>query len=511
MSEARLRSGSRRLWVVLLSLLIGTWTVEAASDATGVELETRWYRCTLGGRPCGRMLQSTVPVEGGGTRTTIDLELRFRRGEVETSTRIRTAVVLGPDDAVQRMDVLRDLGGSPASTRWIFGDSEVIERRSLADSMVESRRPRPAGEWHVPDLAMEIARKRAAEGEPSRLRVLDPARGLEPAVIAFRRIGTEWIRIMNRDLEVDRWEITDPDGSVTMESFDSGGRLVSSEVPMGAGLGVLRIELATESDASLALEGGVELMEAGAVRPAFEGRPRRLDRGGEVSYRIWSREADLDLPTAAAQRTLTLEGEREALVSVRPGATSAVEEGFDRDSHLAATSLLDASDPAVIAFTRRHDRVTRTDGERINLLRAAVHRHITRKDLATGFATASETVRRRRGDCTEHAVLLAAALRSAGIPSRLVNGLVWIPRAGERAGIFLWHMWVQAVVDDEWIDLDPSLAGGRAFHPGHLAVSFSSGDAGDLETGGRAMLDLFGSIEVEVLAPDSDRRGGADE
>ena len=96
-------------------------------------------------------------------------------------------------------------------------------------------------------------------------------------------------------------------------------------------------------------------------------------------------------------------------------------------------------------------------------------------------------------------MLLAAALRSAEIPSRLVSGLVWIPRPGESGGAFLWHMWVQAVVDDRWIDLDPTLGSARAFHPGHIAVVFSDGGAGDLEIGGRAMLDLFGTIDIEVL------------
>lgn len=98
-------------------------------------------------------------------------------------------------------------------------------------------------------------------------------------------------------------------------------------------------------------------------------------------------------------------------------------------------------------------------------------------------------------------MLLAAALRSVGIPSRLANGLVWIPRPGRPGGAFLWHMWTQAAVDGRWIDLDPTLGGANVFHPGHIAVSFADGGAGDLEIGGRAMLDLFGAIDIEVLKP----------
>ena len=40
----------------------------------------------------------------------------------------------------------------------------------------------------------------------------------------------------------------------------------------------------------------------------------------------------------------------------------------------------------------------------------------TEKDLSVGFATAADVARTAQGDCTEHAVLLAALLRASDIP-----------------------------------------------------------------------------------------------
>ena len=57
--------------------------------------------------------------------------------------------------------------------------------------------------------------------------------------------------------------------------------------------------------------------------------------------------------------------------------------------------------------------------DRAHKLRVAVKNHITTFDLATGYASASETARRQSGDCSEHAVLLAAVLRVDGIASRV--------------------------------------------------------------------------------------------
>merc|ERR1719261_959477 len=98
-------------------------------------------------------------------------------------------------------------------------------------------------------------------------------------------------------------------------------------------------------------------------------------------------------------------------------------------------------------------------------LRDLVHSHIQDKHLSTAYASASETARTGSGDCTEHAVLLAALLKARGIPSRVCHGLVYVEQGGsaingqaeydadgnlvERGGAttsgqFGWHMWSQA-------------------------------------------------------------------
>ena len=77
------------------------------------------------------------------------------------------------------------------------------------------------------------------------------------------------------------------------------------------------------------------------------------------------------------------------------------------------------------------------------------------RDLGTVFGTASQTLASGRGDCTEHAVLLAACLRSRGIPSRLVAGIV---PSSDR---MLFHLWTEAYLN-RWCMLDATLASGGA-------------------------------------------------
>ncbi len=56
----------------------------------------------------------------------------------------------------------------------------------------------------------------------------------------------------------------------------------------------------------------------------------------------------------------------------------------------------------------------------------------------------------RAGDCNEHATLMTALLRSAGIPSRMVAGLVY------KDGRFYYHAWNEAFISG-WVSLDATL------------------------------------------------------
>ncbi len=75
-----------------------------------------------------------------------------------------------------------------------------------------------------------------------------------------------------------------------------------------------------------------------------------------------------------------------------------------------------------------------------------------------GHFSALETIDRRTGDCTEAAVLLAALGRAAGIPTRVVSGLVYSrQRYHGVSNAFMPHSWVLAYVDGRWRSFDLAL------------------------------------------------------
>ncbi len=85
-----------------------------------------------------------------------------------------------------------------------------------------------------------------------------------------------------------------------------------------------------------------------------------------------------------------------------------------------------------------------------------VNREVKKKDFTQAFASAAEVAKTREGDCTEHAVFLAALARARGIPARVAIGLVYLE--GEQA-FLLPH--VDGGVRRQAVDSDRRHAGPR--------------------------------------------------
>lgn len=144
-----------------------------------------------------------------------------------------------------------------------------------------------------------------------------------------------------------------------------------------------------------------------------------------------------------------------------------------RPSDTAATDWLQADAPLIRMLARSARGGGRSAGERMRNMTRFVHEYVDDHGLDVGYGSALETARSRQGDCTEHAVLLAALARAEGIPARVVSGLVYADRYGGRQHVFIPHAWVQAWVDRRWRSFDPTLG---HFDSAHVALAVGDGD-----------------------------------
>ena len=134
------------------------------------------------------------------------------------------------------------------------------------------------------------------------------------------------------------------------------------------------------------------------------------------------------------------------------------------------------------------------------ILERFVNREVKDKNFKQAFATAVEVARSREGDCTEHAVYLAALARACGIPSRVAIGLVYM--GGQQA--FGFHAWTEVYIDGRWTPLDGTLALGGV-GAAHLKIAASNLEGASAYNLMLPVMKLIGRMRIEVL--DASPRG----
>lgn len=178
---------------------------------------------------------------------------------------------------------------------------------------------------------------------------------------------------------------------------------------------------------------------------------------------------------------------------------------------LSASSYIQSNDPAMVNLVRQ---LSGTENRAYFLalrFKNWVHANIANKTLDVGFASASETLQSRSGDCTEHAVLLAAMARAAGIPARVAVGLIYLPQDGTELGQFVYHMWTEinigpdtrkpdTVGKSQWVALDATQVE-DIVDATHLKIGHSSlSNTSELMALTSRVASLVGHVRIDVLS-----------
>ena len=127
-------------------------------------------------------------------------------------------------------------------------------------------------------------------------------------------------------------------------------------------------------------------------------------------------------------------------------------------------------------------------------LEGFVRRSMRTRDFAPALATAADVAASLEGDCTEHAVLLAALCRARGIPARVAIGLVYYPRISG----FAYHMWNEVWSGDRWLPLDATLGQG-GIGAAHLKLVDSNLSDANRYSVFLPVSQVLGRLEIEIL------------
>lgn len=164
------------------------------------------------------------------------------------------------------------------------------------------------------------------------------------------------------------------------------------------------------------------------------------------------------------------------------------------DADRKPNDLVQSEDPRIAEMAEMAAGDQKAPWKVAQALESYVHRNVKDKNYSTAFASASEVAETMAGDCTEHAVLLAALARARGIPSRAAIGLVYAP--SEQG--FAYHMWTEVYVNDRWIPLDATL-GKAGIGAAHLKLADSNLNGANAYSSFLPVAKVIGKLKIEVL------------
>ncbi len=497
-------SRTTRTFVALLvvALFCGRALGDAAFD--------RWYTLLLQDQRAG-WAHVTVTEQAGRISSDSDMHISIKRGAMAMSLRVTSRFVETADGKPVEATMVQSLGATQAMKQTMRFGAEGIEVTTEQAGRVQTQKhPLPGEAWLTPAAASRFAEAEYAKGAKEiSFHTMDPSLGPKAVQTTLKIIGDADVEVMGKTVPavLIHSTVSAVPGVVMKQYVDAKLQPVKMTVSLMPGMELTMVE----SDELLAKAklDAPEMLVRTLVKPDKPiARPRDLRR---AVYRLTAAQQLPKLPVAGVQRQAEAgEGDPGSLIEVDLDQSLPVaKDDAPTDDHRRASPMLDSDDVKVRELTAEALKGLKPDApvrDRAEALRAFVHRYVKAKDLSVGFATASEVARTRQGDCTEHAMLLAAMLRAAGISSRTVTGLIYIDEFVGQRGVFGYHMWTQAWVQDDaaprgtWLDLDATLRD-RAFDAAHIALATSPLADAALVNDLVAMMPLLGQLTIEVIEP----------
>ncbi|MDQ5985149.1 MAG: hypothetical protein CSYNP_00854 [Syntrophus sp. SKADARSKE-3] len=291
---------------------------------------------------------------------------------------------------------------------------------------------------NIADAAMTAA----SGGENARtLNVFDPASlGARPAKVS--RQGEEVLSIEGRAQKLTKWSV-DFMGARQYAWVDEQGQVVREEGLLG-----LSLERTTRESALAGLSGAsADMTQAASVgSPVTIQEPEALQT---LSVRLGGIDAGRFYLNGGRQsyRDGVLIIHRESPAG--KGAVSEMPDSGTREKFLQSTPFVQADHPKIRAALAPIVGPHESPFVKARKIIHFVYGYLDKQPVLS-VSNAVETLARRKGDCTEHAVLVAALGRAAGIPTTIETGLVY------QRNRFYYHAWNVFWIDEwqQWVTGD---------------------------------------------------------
>ena len=344
---------------------------------------------------------------------------------------------LHPDLSLHTFESRLDSGGMTFTAAGAVKKEKIEMTTTTAGQTRSTRIPVPTPVYPAAGILERLRSRPLSPGQTMTMTVFDPA-SLSPMPVRLTVGEKQTIRIMGKDRTAFRLRLNvkgltqeawvDKNGSILKESGLMGMTLVKTD-KQGA--------LTGPSGAS----GDITALVSLPVDTALPD-PAGLRQLTVIISGVDTRHLDLTggrQQMANGRLTITRESLEAAAPPVSPDR---------RPGDLAPDMLIQSDHPDIRNLAADITADIDTARKKAERLVNWVYRNIDKQPVVS-LPNALATLASRQGDCNEHAVLLAALSRAAGIPARVETGLMYLE------GRFYYHAWNRLYLD-RWVTADAS-------------------------------------------------------
>ena len=425
------------------------------------------------------------------TRNTSELTL-LRDGQAATQRIVLTSWET-PDGKLVRFETEQD-GGATTSSGEVKGGKLIVRRTTLGNTETETHPWKGWGGFFAPTDS--LAREPMQPGDKRVVRSLAPLLNLA-ANTKMEAVAREEIELPGgvRKLLKIRAALLLPGSELDMLFWvDERGNVLRTRMPA---IDQEAVRVSKQEALAPGTKQDFDLLRDTVVKLA---QPPDFAEVRRVVYRARLKTGKVDgvFSSGVSQRVKIVDEQTAdvTVLAVRPDWP----EGESHDNtpgpeDLAATTFLQCDDVEVQRVARSVAMEVSDPWHVAQVLERHIRGTIRQKDYATAFASAAEVARSLEGDCTEHAVLLAACLRVRRIPARVAFGLVYVPSLEG----FAYHMWTEAWIDDRWVPLDATQARGGVGCE-HIKLGESGLQGAQAYADILKVVSVFRQLELSVLS-----------
>ncbi|QDU32783.1 Transglutaminase-like superfamily protein [Poriferisphaera corsica] len=472
--------------------------------------EEQWYVLMLGGQRAG-WTQARRGEDDGLVRSDVKMNLKIKRGAIELEIdMLQVSWETSGGEPRRAYSEMNMGGGSGLKAAYKMGEDGVIQTTWQLGKPVEKAFPElPTDVLGLAASEKVIAEKLKAGEDEFSIKTADLSLGVTVVEAKFKKVGEKVIEVYGKKAPAIEWEVKLSNlPSITAKQYtDERGRVLRMMVPMGGGLDVEMVA-ADKATAMMDLEAP-EVMAETLIKPMAGSVKGDIRSSRQAVYELSfkrGKDVDLKMPRTGTQKVIW-GSSKKARVVVNLDEANNPEADLPAEDDLASTQMLRWDDEVVQSLIRRAlgDDMGQgmSDREKASKLRRFVNAYIDEKSLAVGMATAAEVARTKEGDCTEHAALLAAMLRGAAIPSRVVNGLMFVDEFMGYERVLGYHAWTMAWIEEEdggrWVDFDAVLSGNEDYDAGHIAMTVSSMRDDQMQNDLVGLVPMMGNVKVKVV------------